>query len=105
MDHGRLITTDRPAAIKQSLPERCFEVRCADNRAARSIISAEPGVLSVDPSGASLHVFADPNRTSTASLNGALTRRKLGPVEVAEINPSLEDMFIALVRKEGRHAA
>src|SRR5262249_20631492 len=50
MDHGKLIEIDRPAEIKKTLPEHCFEVRCANNRTARQVIAAEPGILSADPS-------------------------------------------------------
>jgi len=105
MDHGKLIELDRPTEIKKALGEHCFEMRCANNRAARQIIAAEPGVLSADPSGATLHVFADPQQMSVASIDQLLTDHGLGPASVREIVPSLEDMFIALVRKEGQHAA
>jgi drug efflux transport system ATP-binding protein len=105
MDHGKLIELDRPAAIKQKLSERCFEARCANNRTAREVIATQPGVLTADPSGATLHVFADPQRMSVASIERLLTDRGLGPASVREIVPSLEDMFIALLRKEGQHAA
>jgi ABC-2 type transport system ATP-binding protein len=105
MDHGRLIELNRPDAIKKSLSERCFEVCCADNRIARQVISGEEGILCADPSGAALHVFADPQRWSAAAIEKVLLRRGLGPVAAVEIVPSLEDMFIALIRKEAQHAA
>jgi ABC-2 type transport system ATP-binding protein len=105
MDRGQLIEVNRPDAIKKTLPEKCFEVHCTSNRAAREIASSLPGVLSADSSGAALHVFADPDRLSTSSIEQVLSERGLGPVVVREIVPSLEDMFIALVRKGGSHAA
>src|SRR6185503_16306983 len=46
MDHGKLIELDTPAAIKQSLTEVCFEVHSSDNRKAREVLAAQPGVLS-----------------------------------------------------------
>src|SRR5262245_49176036 len=64
MDHGRLIHAASPAEIKKALPEACFEVRGADNRAIRNLLARQPGVLSADPSGASVHVFADPELLS-----------------------------------------
>jgi ABC-2 type transport system ATP-binding protein len=105
MDHGKLIQVNRPNAIKKSLPERCFEVRSANNRVAREVLSTQPGILSADPSGAALHVFGDPLKVSCASIDSILSGRGLGSVVVREIVPSLEDMFIALVRKEGQYAA
>jgi len=105
MDHGKLIQLDTPAAIKRALPEVCFEVRGSDNRAIRAILARQRGVLSADPSGASLHVFADPAIVSAGSIELAVTEAGLGVTSVHSIVPSLEDMFIALVRKENRHAA
>jgi ABC-2 type transport system ATP-binding protein len=105
MDHGRLIHMDTPKAIKTSLPEACYEIRSADNRAVREWLSPQPGILSADPSGASLHVFADRRIAPADSIERAVNEKGLGPATVQEIVPSLEDMFIALVRKEDRHAA
>jgi ABC-2 type transport system ATP-binding protein len=105
MDHGKLIQLNTPAWVKKSLSEVCFEVRGANNRALREALASQEGVLSADPSGATVHVFADPAALSLASIERFATDRGLGPVTVREIVPSLEDMFIALVRKEGRHAA
>jgi ABC-2 type transport system ATP-binding protein len=105
MDHGKLITVDRPAAIKTSLVETCFEVRSSNNRAAREVLSRQAGVLSADPSGATVHVFADAELLSPVSIEHLLTSHGLAAVAVREIVPSLEDMFIALIRREGRNAA
>jgi ABC-2 type transport system ATP-binding protein len=105
MDHGKLIQLDTPAAIKQSLAEVCFEVRGSDNRAIRNILAGQRGVLSADPSGASIHVFGDPEIVSTDSIEKIVAESGLKLTSVHAIVPSLEDMFIALVRKENRHAA
>jgi ABC-2 type transport system ATP-binding protein len=105
MDHGKLIELDTPAAIKRSLPEVCYEVRGSNNRAIRDILASQKGVLSADPSGASIHVFADPAIVSTASIERVVAESGQRVTSVYSIVPSLEDMFIALVRKENRHAA
>jgi ABC-2 type transport system ATP-binding protein len=105
MDHGKLIEVDRPVAIKKSLPETCFEVRCSNNRTAREVLSRQAGVLSADPSGATLHVFADAELLFPASIGHLLAGHGLENIAVREIVPSLEDMFIALIRRKGRHAA
>ncbi|HOL73384.1 MAG TPA: ABC transporter ATP-binding protein [Bryobacteraceae bacterium] len=95
IDRGRLIRCDSPRALKTSLPEKCYEVDAPDRRAARETLRAIPGVLSVEPSGDKLHVFLDTSRTSPARLAAEIG------AEFQEIEPSLEDVFIALIRKEG----
>jgi len=94
MDHGRVIRCDTPAALRKSLDETCYQVRSSDNRALREKLGKEPGVLTVEPSGAYLHLFLHPKMTSVEALAS-----KQG-FEFEEILPSLEDVFIALIRKE-----
>ena len=58
---GRLIRCDIAAALKPALEEICYEVRDGRSQAARaSCLRAQPGVLSAEPSGATLHLFCAP---------------------------------------------
>jgi ABC-2 type transport system ATP-binding protein len=100
MDHGRIIRCDTPAALRKSLDETCYEIRSDDNRALRERLEKEPGVLSAEPSGANLHLFLNAKVTSVQALAS-----KVG-FQFEEIPPSLEDVFIALIRREeGARAA
>jgi ABC-2 type transport system ATP-binding protein len=94
LDHGRIIRCDTPAALRRSLTEACYQIRASDNRALRQRLSKEPGVLTAEPSGAYLHLFLDPKITSVEALAAK------EHFEFEEILPSLEDVFIALIRKE-----
>jgi ABC-2 type transport system ATP-binding protein len=85
MHQGRLIQVDTPAGLK---------------RATREALQRQPGVLTVQPMGIDLHLFIEPDVTSPEKLL-AIT-----PFEFQKIQPSLEDVFIALVRRqELPHAA
>jgi ABC-2 type transport system ATP-binding protein len=100
LDHGRVIRCDTPAALRRSLDEACYQIRSTDNRALRQRLTKEPGVLTAEPSGAYLHLFLDPKITSVEALAAK------EPFEFEHILPSLEDVFIALIRKEeAAHAA
>src|SRR6202047_2673509 len=57
MNQGRMIRCESPKALKQSLEEKCYEVESADQRAARAFLQTQPGVLTVEPYGAKLHLF------------------------------------------------
>ena len=66
----------------------------------REALQRQPGVLTVQPMGVDLHLFLNPALTSPEKLQ-AIT-----PFEYQKIQPSLEDVFIALVRRqEMAHAA
>ncbi|MGE5488719.1 MAG: ATP-binding cassette domain-containing protein [bacterium] len=94
MNRGRLIRQDSPEALRNSLGEHCFEVRARDRRVARELLAACAGVSSAEPAGDALHVFINPVRTTPEELSAAL-----GGAEFRRITPSLEDVFIALIRK------
>ena len=94
MHHGRLIRLDTPTALKQSLTEACYRITSPDNRKTREILERQPGVRAVQPMGADMHLFVEPGITSPEKLASVL------PFEYREIEPSLEDVFIALVRQQ-----
>jgi ABC-2 type transport system ATP-binding protein len=94
MHEGRLIEMDTPVGLKRSLPEACYRVTSNDHRATRDALQHQPGVLTVQPMGTELHLFLDPALTTPEKL------RAITPFEYQQIQPSLEDVFIALVRKQ-----
>jgi ABC-2 type transport system ATP-binding protein len=100
MHQGHLIQVETPAGLKRGLPEATYRLTSGDHRATRDALQRQPGVLTVQPMGADLHLFLDSSVTSPEKLQ-AIT-----PFEYQKIQPSLEDVFIALVRRqELAHAA
>jgi ABC-2 type transport system ATP-binding protein len=99
MYNGRLIQCEAPEAARHQIPEECYQVEAPDPRAAREVLLQSEGVLCVEPSGATLHLFLKPERTSAEDLRRQLERSGRGPAVFQRILPSLEDVFIALVRK------
>lgn len=87
MDRGRLIQCDTPEALKNNLPEITWEVVGTDLRAIREALRGRPGVLAVELAGASLHLFTDARFTPDG-------------LEARIITPSLEDVFIAHIRRQ-----
>lgn len=97
---GRLIRCDSPNALRTQLDEACYEVTSEDSRKARAILQQQQGILSVEPSGRALHLFLEPARTSPETLTQALRAEGLRNTELRPIEPSLEDVFIALIRRQ-----
>ena len=101
MYRGKLIRLGTPADLKAGIEDKCYEITGPDLRAARSALGREPGVTSVEPAGAALHLFVDLRKTPSGRLESVAPGRQF-----REIVPSLEDVFIAEVRKhEKSHAA
>jgi ABC-2 type transport system ATP-binding protein len=100
MHRGRLIQCDTPASLKSKLEEVCYRVAAADRRAVRKLLEKQSGVVSVEASGPVLHLFLAPAETSPERLQDAIAAAGLGSAEFQRIVPSLEDVFIALIRKQ-----
>ncbi len=101
MHQGRLVRCDSPEALKSGLEEDCYEVQAQDRRAVQEFLESARGVLSVEPAGAMLHMFLTPSVTTVEELQKAVLAKGLAPVSFRQIAPSLEDVFIALIRKAG----
>jgi len=96
---GRLIRCDTPAAVRAAPREKCYAVDCRDGRRARELLREAPGVASVEPFGSVLHLFLDEEKGSVAELTARIEQAGLGPVTFSAVEPSLEDVFILLIRK------
>jgi len=105
MHKGRLIRCDAPDAVRQRTEEPCYEVTGGNLRAACEYLRSLPGVISAEPAGDALHVFLSPTRTSVEVLESAIEKQGLGPVRFQPILPSLEDVFIALIRRTDAQAS
>jgi ABC-2 type transport system ATP-binding protein len=95
MYKGRLIRCESPDVMRGS--EVCYAIEAPNLRAMRERLRNCEGVLSAETSGDSLHVLIAPGKTSPAVL-----QQTVGPVTFRPITPSLEDVFIATIRKEER---
>jgi ABC-2 type transport system ATP-binding protein len=97
--HGKMIRCDTPTALKHGIDEAVYQISSPDRRKTIQILEEQPGVLTVQPTGADMHLFLDPHLTSPDQL------AHLTPFSFRPIVPTLEDVFIALSRKEEAQSA
>ncbi|MCX7604599.1 MAG: ABC transporter ATP-binding protein [Bryobacteraceae bacterium] len=98
MHRGRLVWSGPPAEIRNRIAPTCFRAAAADRRAARARLLATPGVMAAEPAGDALHVYLEEDARPEA------VAEKSG-IGLEPLEPSLEDAFIALIRREERRAA
>ena len=103
MNNGKMIRCESPQALKHTLSETCYEVETTDQRATRELLQSQPGVLAVEPYGSKLHLFLTREAPPVESLHKALEEHGIRIAVFREIVPSLEDVFIGLIR-ESAHA-
>lgn len=99
MHHGKMIRCDTPAELKHSLSQRVFLVQSKNPQKTIAALEELPGVLTVQPAGADMHLFLDPAVTNCEKLASTV------PFSYRPIIPSLEDVFIALTLDSGRKRA
>lgn len=98
MVDGRLAALDTPKALKRDLvPGRMFRVSNVDERASRAVLSGMSGVVDVQPFGTRLHVRVRPGGPEAPDLGKQLSQAGLSGAEIEEIEPTLEDVFLAVV--------
>jgi ABC-2 type transport system ATP-binding protein len=101
MNRGRVIALDAPQALRSSLGAPLLEVRTSDAPRAVERLEDAPGILSVGLFGRSLHVMVEEAGAGRRTIEEALREADLAVESVEEVEPSLEDAFIALVEEAG----
>jgi ABC-2 type transport system ATP-binding protein len=99
MNRGRLIALDAPAALRESLDLPLYEVRVPDPPRAVEALAQAPGVLDAAMFGRVLHVLTESE--AETDIRTALSAAGLEARSVERSAPSLEDVFVSLVRREG----
>ena len=101
MNRGRLIALDTPAGLRARAADPLLELETGDAVAALSALDGAPGVVRAGLFGRALHVTVTDRDAALAALPSLLAARGVEVAGLREIEPSLEDVFIALVQAAG----
>lgn len=99
MNRGRLIALDTPAALRSSVELPLYRVRVGEPALAVAALRGSEGVLEAGMFGRTLHVLME--EEGEGGIRTTLEAAGLGPESVERSSPSLEDVFVALIRREG----
>lgn len=100
---GELIASSSPEVLKTTLMrEDVLEVVCDRPQDAMGAIEKLGNVREVALFGRGLHVVTANGEATVAQVRGELSRRGYRPERVAKIEPSLEDVFVALIAARDR---
>jgi ABC-2 type transport system ATP-binding protein len=98
MYSGRLVALDTPGGLKRgTIDGEVLEVEGTPQEQARALVAALPGVREVAPHGARLHAIVDDAARRAGQLLEALHAGGIADARVEPIDPSLEDVFVALL--------
>ncbi|HOE16413.1 MAG TPA: ABC transporter ATP-binding protein [Syntrophorhabdaceae bacterium] len=100
INKGRLIMTDNPAVIKRSVPLDMVEIWAPDARKAAEAARGMAGVKEASAYGNRFHVALAEGGSADAVVAG-LKEKGIAVIDHRSVLPSLEDIFISIVRSSG----
>ncbi len=94
---GEIHHCDTPARLKQAMPGVLLAVAAADPRAVATALTGAPGVLGLLLMGDRVNVRVDDADRRRPELDAILATRSISHAEMARVEPSIEDVFVALL--------
>jgi ABC-2 type transport system ATP-binding protein len=101
MNRGRLIALDAPASLKASLERAILEVRSADPSRAAAVVARLESVEDATMFGRAIHVVVREESAARDQIAAVLAREGIEVRGVDRVRPTLEDVFVSLVRESG----
>ena len=99
---GRVLYCDTPAALKERMPGALIVVSSSAGRDVRATIAGLAGVSNVILVGDGVHAVVDDARLRIPELRDALQRANVPFAEIVVGEPSIEDVFVALLENESK---
>ena len=99
MNRGRIIALDRPAVLRAAMPSPLLEITTDDSPRAVEALRGAEGVIEVGLFGRAVHVTVRDAEQASAGLPRVLAAAGLAVHGLQVVEPSLEDVFVALVHR------
>jgi len=106
MYRGKVIALGTPAELKAGLTEHSLlNLEASDPLDTMRALEGLSGVRDVAVFGGGLHVTVDDVDATSARVRERLAAQGIEVRKLAQIEPSMEDVFVALIEREERKAA
>jgi len=102
INKGRIIECDTPDNLRRRMRGELLELICAPQRRAKEVLSALPGVLSVQVFGERLHVWMENAERDRPVVENALRQSQVMVAHVRRVAPNLEDVFVSMLAEQGQ---
>ncbi len=97
MDRGRLLLCDTPSRLKALIPGAVVAITSPQAREIRDRLSGSEGVSGVVLVGDAVHLFVDDAPRRVPEFRGTLDQEGFSYVEIAQVQPTMEDLFVRTV--------
>jgi ABC-2 type transport system ATP-binding protein len=95
---GELMIADTPASVKTRMRGTILELRMEDHQEGMKILEKTGSFRSIVLSGDKIHVFVDDPLKGEKLIREVLRSERREVENLAEVRPSLEDVFVSMVR-------
>ncbi len=103
---GKVIALGPPGVLQRELhSHQLLQLDSSDLLESMRAIEALPGILDVAVFGAGLHVAVDDADAASSHIRQALAARQIEIRRLEPIEPSMEDVFVALIEAEEQKIA
>jgi ABC-2 type transport system ATP-binding protein len=101
MNRGRVIAEGTPRHLRAAMREPIYEVEVRTAGEAAALLGKTPGIVESTMFGRLVHVVLEDSADPETRLRDALAQHDIEPTRIRRIDPSLEDIFVSLVRSGG----
>jgi len=106
MHRGRIVALGDPPALKETLRHRSLmNLESSDSLESMKALEQTEGVLEVAVFGGGLHVTLKDPTDAESRIRSALSKRGVSVRSLEAIQPSMEDVFVAMIEGEERKAS
>ncbi len=103
LHHGRLRYCDTPRRLKARMPGALVAISSPRPRAVREAVAGLEGVSGVLLVGDGAHAMVDDAALRIPELRRALDGAAIPFADIARAEPSIEDLFVTLLKDDGEH--
>jgi ABC-2 type transport system ATP-binding protein len=101
LTRGRLIALDTPASLRAGMTDPILQIETDDAPKAADTLKRAPGVIEASMFGRDVHVVVESEADAHRDIPAILARSGNTCENIHPVSPSLEDVFVAHVRREG----
>jgi len=101
MNRGKLIALDTPVRLRAGMHEPILEIRTDNGPKTVEVLQGLPEILEAAMFGRAVHVVVRDVAEARATISAMLESRGVAVRSIEGIVPSLEDVFVSLIRAEG----
>lgn len=101
MNRGRIIAEGTPRALRAGMNEPIFEAEVPAAHEVSALLSTNPGIVEATMFGRLVHVVLEETDDPEARLRTVFEEHNIPATRLRRIEPSLEDVFVSLVRSGG----